>query len=216
MRIPVSEAVVANFPGQRRMLDVVRGALRSSSRVSIAVSFFRFSGFGLIADDLKDFQARGGTLRLLVSTYMSVTQPEALQAVLKFPSVISRLHIADRVSGLGQGFHAKMYVIEDAPAEGWVGSSNFTKGGLAANIEANLRHMGAAEVAGVQSLFEQLWSRLDTQPLTLELIESYRQTIREAELWSAPVPPRKVADLETGYGASISPNEAQAEALGII
>lgn len=213
MRLPVSEAVVANFPGQRRMLDVVRGALRSSSRVSIAVSFFRFSGFGLIADDLKDFQARGGTLRLLVSTYMSVTQPEALQAVLKFPSVISRLHIADRVGGLGQGFHAKMYVIEDAPAEGWVGSSNFTKGGLAANIEANLRHMGAAEVAGVQSLFEQLWSRLDTQPLTLELIESYRQTIREAELWSAPVPPRKVADLETGYGASISPNEAQAEAL---
>lgn len=195
------------------MLDVVRGALRSSSRVSIAVSFFRFSGFGLIADDLKDFQARGGTLRLLTSTYMSVTQPEALEAVLAFPNVVGRLHLADRIGGMGQGFHAKMYVIEDAPAEGWIGSSNFTKGGLATNIEANLRHMGASEVASVQSLFEQLWSRVDTQPLTRELIEGYKQTFRESELWSPPVLRRQVADEEIGYGTPINPNEAQAEAL---
>src|SRR5262245_53014928 len=113
MQIPESEIVIANLPGQRRMLDVVRGVLHSANRVSIAVSFFRFSGFGLLADDLKQFQERGGQLRLLTSTYMYVTQPEALRAVLAFPNVASRLHLAHRADGKGQGFHSKMYLMED-------------------------------------------------------------------------------------------------------
>jgi len=112
MRTPTSEIVVSNLPGQRRMLDVVRGALRAADRLSVAVSFFRYSGLGLVADELKQFEARGGQLRLLVSTYMCVTQPEALHAILRFQSVSSRLHLARLSRSKDQGFHAKMYVIE--------------------------------------------------------------------------------------------------------
>lgn len=224
MRIPSSEVVVANLPGQRRMLDVVRGALRSTRRVSIAVSFFRFSGFGLVADDLKEFQRRGGQLRLLVSTYMAVTQPDALKAVLAFPSVDARLHVVGHGGAPSHGFHAKMYLFEDDPAECWVGSSNFTKGGLSVNVEANLRHDGAGEVASVRHLFEQLWTRGDTLPLTDDLIEAYRRSIR---MFTQPVtqpPMLRVADEPASYSgvygagvesiaAAVRPNVAQAEAL---
>ncbi|MGH8074191.1 MAG: DUF3427 domain-containing protein [Lysobacter sp.] len=214
MQTSASDIVVANLPGQRRMLDVVRGVLRSANRVSIAVSFFRFSGFGLVVDDLKDFQQRGGSLRLLVSTYMSVTQPDALRAALLFPNVTSRLHVARHGFGNDQGFHAKMYVIEDDPAECWVGSSNFTKGGLSTNVEANLRHIGAAEVSTVQGLFDQLWSRDDALPLTEELIEAYSQTIPKSGFHLPPALAVALADQSASYGISIRPNEAQTEALG--
>ena len=185
MRMSASESVVANLPGQRRMLDVVRSALHSSDRLSIAVSFFRYSGFGLVAGELDEFQQRGGRLRLLVSTYMCVTQPEALKAVLGFRNVTSRLHLAHTGAGKDQGFHAKMYVIEDDPAECWIGSSNFTKGGLSTNIEANLRHAGAAEVSDVRNLFDQFWSRDDALPLTHELIDAYATAIRQSPAWPA-------------------------------
>lgn len=179
MHNSVSDIVISNLAGQRRMLDVVRSALRFSNRVSIAVSFFRYSGFGLIAEELQEFQDRGGQLRFLASTYMGVTQPEALRALLKFPSVTSRLHLAHQGGGKGQGFHAKMYVIEDDPAECWIGSSNFTKGGLSTNLEANLRHVGEEEVSTVKALFDQLWSRNDALPLTDELIDAYAETVQE-------------------------------------
>lgn len=195
------------------MLDVVRGALRSASQLSIAVSFFRFSGFGLIAEDLQEFQKRGGALRLLVSTYMCVTQPEALKAVLAFPCVTSRLHLAKCGGGRDQGFHAKMYVIEDDPSECWIGSSNFTKGGLSTNVEANLRHVGASEVSAVQGLFEQFWSRHDVIPLTEELIDAYSRSIQQSDVPSPTADFVRLSDQASDYGPSVYPNEAQAEAL---
>lgn len=223
MRLSTSDAVVSNLPGQRRMLDVVRASLRSSRQVSIAVSFFRYSGFGLVADDLKEFQERGGRLRLLVSTYMFVTQPDALKAVLAFPGVTARLHLASPAGAANQGFHAKMYVLDDEPAECWVGSSNFTKGGLATNIEANLRHLGDPEVTVVRSLFEQLWSRADVLPLTHDLIEDYRRSIPPIEQLP-PLPALRLADERAVYNINdptdhrpliprVRPNEAQIEAL---
>lgn len=221
MRLPVADTVVANLPGQRRMLDVVRAALAGSTRVSIAVSFFRYSGFGLVADDLREFQQRGGQLRLLVSTYMFVTQPAALSAVLEMPGIEGRLHLANNVALSSQGFHAKMYVLEDEPAECWVGSSNFTKGGLAANIEANLRHVGGAEVERVRGLFEQLWSRADVLPLTSDLIDDYRRCIpppAKPVLRAMPVEEERLvygAEPASAYPAvtRLRPNEAQREAL---
>lgn len=213
MSIQEPDIVIANLPGRRRMLDVMRGALRSADHVSIAVSFFRYSGFGLIAEDLQKFQQRGGRLRLLVSTYMCVTQPEALKAVLEFPGVTGRLHLAHQGGSRNQGFHAKMYVIEDYPAECWVGSSNFTKGGLSTNIEANLRHVGALEVSSARTLFEQLWSRDDTQPLTHALIDAYAQTVRQSLVWPASGSSKELLEAPLTYGLAVRPNQAQAEAL---
>ncbi|MEJ1249569.1 DUF3427 domain-containing protein [Denitratimonas tolerans] len=215
MQEPLSKSVVGNLPGQRRMLDVVRDALLSANRVSIAVSFFRYSGFGLICEELEQFQARGGTLRLLVSTYMCVTQPEALKAVLEYPGVISRLHLAHQQGCKDQGLHAKMYVIEDEPAECWIGSSNFTKGGLSTNIEANLRHVGQHELLEAQGLFEYLWLREDAFPLSHELIDAYAQTVRQSLVQPAKIPATHIDQSQPVYGSerNVKPNQAQVEAL---
>lgn len=207
------ESVVANLPGQPRMLDVVREALRSADRLAIAVSFFRYSGLGLVVDELEAFAGRGGQLRLLVSTYMCVTQPEALRAILGFRNVDTRLHLARREGVKDQGFHAKMYMVEDEPSECWIGSSNFTKGGLSTNIEANLRHARSLEVESAKRLFDQLWSRDDTLPLTDELIDAYATTIRELPSFRLPAAPELVRERSPDYASHVRPNQAQAEAL---
>ena len=212
MLIPETDVVISNWPGERRMLDVVRDALGSARQLDIGVSFFRFSGFGLVADDLAAFEGRGGALRLLVSTYMCVTQPEALRAVLALPGVTTRLHLTDREAGAGQGFHAKIYLVGDDPAECWVGSSNFTRGGLATNLESNLHHSGSAEVARVKALFERLWSRKATVPLTSEVIDAYATSYQEAVSHARSKPPIPLSDSRSHYG-EIRPNQAQAEAL---
>jgi hypothetical protein len=80
--IPVNY-VASNIPGELRMLDVLRDRFSDSQEIAISVSFLRYSGLGLIVDDFKYFVKRGGRVRILTSTYLGRTQPEALQQLLK-------------------------------------------------------------------------------------------------------------------------------------
>jgi HKD family nuclease len=73
------------------MLDVVRRGLEEADDVRIAVSFTRCSGLGLLVDSLRDVAERDGRVRILTSTYQSVTQPEALETLLALPGVETRV-----------------------------------------------------------------------------------------------------------------------------
>jgi len=159
------------------MLDVVRTALQTATEIAISVSFLRYSGLGLIADDLKKFGARGGRIRFLTSTYMGITQPEALRALQSFEGVQCRVHVPGHGGCRATGFHTKVYVFSGASNECWVGSSNFSKGGLATNIEANLRHLGSAELACVGALFNQLWQRSDVLAMNDKFADAYAQSL---------------------------------------
>lgn len=134
--------VAANIPGELRMLDVIRDRLKAAKDIAMSVSFLRYSGLGLIIDDLKMLAEQGSRIRILTSTYLGITQPDALSELLKIKGIDCRVH----VTGLLQpatlktsvGFHTKMFIFKNGYTECWVGSSNLTKGGLVSNIEANL------------------------------------------------------------------------------
>jgi superfamily II DNA or RNA helicase/HKD family nuclease len=177
MSMGSADVLVANLPGQRRMLDVVRGALAGSSEIAISVSFLRFSGLGLVIDEIREFLRRNGRLRLLTSTYMGVTQPDALRVLLGIGGLECKLHVSSMPGLPPTGFHTKMFVFSGHSEECWVGSSNFTKGGLAENIEANLRHAGSEEVGHVRRTFDLLWSRRDSLPLSEKLIDAYQRSL---------------------------------------
>ena len=82
---------VLNLPDDTRMLDVIRDGLAQADDVRIAVSFTRCSGLGLLVDSLREVADRGGRVRVLTSTYQSVTQPEALEALRRLPCVETRV-----------------------------------------------------------------------------------------------------------------------------
>jgi superfamily II DNA or RNA helicase/HKD family nuclease len=201
------------------MLDVVRQALRTADRIAISVSFLRCSGLSLVVDDIQQFGERGGEVRFLTSTYMSVTQPEALRALCQFRAVKARLQMPGHGAVPAAGFHTKIYAFWGTRRECWVGSSNFSKGGLSTNIEANLRHLGTAEFGAVEDLFEGLWNRPDTQPLDEDVIGFYEAS-RPKQIWiragdgpDAPTPALQEPQAINVTSVVPKPNAAQHEAL---
>lgn len=176
--------VASNIPGEQRMLEVLRQGIRTSNQFEISVSFLRFSGLALIIDDLKAFAERGGKARILTSTYLGITQPEALESIQNIIGVDCRLHIAGYVKlstpTVFKGFHTKLYIFNNGQKECWVGSSNLTKGGLSTNIEANLYHDNVIAVAAVEDVFNTLWNRPDVLPVSEEVVSAYTQALLDS------------------------------------
>ncbi len=196
---------VLNLPDDIRMLDVVREGLASADDVCIAVSFTRCSGLGLLVDPIKELAERGGRIRLLTSTYQTITQPAALDTLRVLPGVEARIQSGP------VGFHAKFWWF-NSQNEGqcWAGSSNLSKGGLSTNLEWNLRSSHRSDLATTRSQFDQLWTRPDVGPVTEELIRRYRKIYeaRASTEWQQPVL------LAGDITDSVKPNDAQVEALG--
>lgn len=194
---------VLNLPNDIWMLDVVRKGLASAEDVRIAVSFTRCSGLGLLVDPLREVGERGGRVRLLTSTYQTVTQPEALEALRRLPGVESRLQDGP------VGFHAKFWWFRNRNSgEAWAGSSNLTKGGLATNLEWNLRQVGAEQLGATGRQFDDLWARDDVFSLTDEVLARYYRVYEQHAVRGLGV--GVAADVNTSPAA---PNRAQLEAL---
>lgn len=194
---------VLNLPDDVRMLDVLRSGLNHATDVRIAVSFTRCSGLSLLIDPLREVADRGGRIRLLTSTFQSVTQPEALETLLRFPGIETRVQTGSI------GFHTKFWWLRgNSGNECWTGSSNLTKGGLATNIEWNVRHADAQLLEMTRLQFDSLWCRNDVRELSHDLISSYRQIYQDSlGASSGRLPWRQTP------GEAITPNQAQFEAL---
>ncbi|MGV3623646.1 MAG: DUF3427 domain-containing protein [Archangium sp.] len=192
---------VLNLPNERRMLDVVREGLGWANEAAFAISFTRCSGLGLLIDPLKEMVERKGSARLLTSTYQCITQPEALESLL-------------RVKGLGvflqdgpTGFHSKFWLFNTAASgECWAGSSNLSKGGLSDNLEWNLRSRDPEVIRQTRRQFDSLLTRHDVRPLSQQLIDAYALKYVERPRTEIPL----VADQPF---AVPKPNGAQLEAL---
>ena len=210
--MPIETDLATNLAGDLRMVDALREGLSSCDEALFSVSFLRFSGMGLILEQLEQLGARGGRVRVITSTYMNITQPEALRELDRIEGVECRLHLAEA----GEGFHPKFYLFLGERPRCWVGSSNLSRGGIALNVEANLAQRDTDGVARVRRLFETLWVRDDVVPLQTSLLEEYGSVFRRAsrarthQAWSF-FRTSQFAPKRSSSGPS--PNEAQREAL---
>lgn len=209
----------SNHPLRQRMLDVVRRELAHADQVDIAVSFLRFSGLHLIREQLDTFLARGGHLRLLTSTYLGVTQPDALRAL----AAVLKPDEFKVYDNSAPGFHLKLFAFRRGQVSScWVGSSNLTKGGLASNLELNVQQQDASIVSAIHEEFELLWHDPASRWPDTAFIASYEMRL-STRLTLVPSLPHTssqlaLAEPRTSYGAAPSttpvlPNEAQEEAL---
>ena len=180
---------VLNLHDDVRMLDVVRSALDRASDVSIAVSFTRCSGLGLLIDPIQSVIDRGGTVRVLTSTYQAVTQPDALDTLRRIPGLEARVQSGP------VGFHTKFWWFDgDSGGERWAGSSNLSKGGLSTNLEWNLRRVDEATIAGTKAQFEVLWAREDVRAIDDMFLRTY-QRIYEAAAHALNIGQLRAADV---------------------
>ena len=197
MNILSNKSSVLNLQNDTRMLDIIRDGLTWADEAAFAISFTRCSGLSLLLDSLVKFGCRRAKLRLLTSTYLNITQPDALESILSLEGIECRVQTGHTA------FHTKFWMFGNHQV--WVGSSNLTRGGLTSNVEWNLVTQDQIAVADAKLNFDTLWNRPDVQLLTSDLIHSYRQILRESNHnLSADIPKFVIAP---------QPNKAQIEAL---
>lgn len=202
--------VIFNNDDAPRMVDQIREGLRTSNQIDIAVSFVRCTGLQLIIDDLRRFLADGGTARVLTSTYMGITQPDALRTLLRLDGLAVRVQQSDT------GFHPKMYLFNQRQAQCWIGSSNLSKGGIASNLEANLLTDNPQTVAEARLGFEKLWSRPDVFEIDTDWLDRYATAFRAQQPRPAIILPGFPGTTGPGLTPDADdpvPNQAQNEAM---
>lgn len=147
--------------------------LQDATRVAIAVAFAKESA--LSASAIETWCQAGHTLRLLAGTDFALTELELLR----------RLELTNRAEcriyhSIGSSiFHPKLYILDkDTTRVIYVGSSNFTRGGLLDNVEANVRvqaPIGTPEVDAANELFDHLFRGEFATPVTKEFEAGYRE-----------------------------------------
>jgi HKD family nuclease len=151
----------------------LRADVQEARRLSIAVAFAKESA--LAAVDLEQWAGPNRNLRFVAGTDFTLTELGLLRKIEALPGASCRVF----PTLPGTTFHPKLYVIDKADRRvAYVGSSNFTRGGLYANVEANVRIEGfpsEPELRQPADLFDELFSNEATMELSPEFETFYNE-----------------------------------------
>jgi len=116
-----------------KFLSTIEKELLNCNEFWISVAFVTTSGVAAIFNTLLELKERNIKGKLLVSSYLFFTQPEALRKLLRFDNIELRIATNDN-------FHSKGYLFYNGFVYDLIiGSSNLTASALCSNKEWNLK-----------------------------------------------------------------------------
>jgi superfamily II DNA or RNA helicase len=130
----------------------------SSNRIDLLVSFIKWKGIIILKNELEEFTKRGGSLRVITTTYMGATDFKAI----KILSELDNTEIKVSYNNGNERLHAKAYLFyrNSGFHTGYIGSSNFSRSALTDGLEWNLK-ITTKEVSHIidkfQKTFESYW-----------------------------------------------------------
>lgn len=142
-----------------QLYSELKAEIRSADTIDFLVSFIRWSGLRLILDDLKEFTARGGKLRVVTTTYMSATDFRAVDELSKLPNTTIKINFDTTKTRL----HAKAYAFwrDTGFSTAYVGSSNLTNPAITSGLEWNIKlteNESRDLLNRVSNEFEEYWN----------------------------------------------------------
>jgi len=204
--------LIVNKPNvEKKVLSTLKSRLRHCRGYQISVAFITTSGVACIIEQLKELEAAGVQGRILTSTYLNFTQPEALRRLLQFKNLELRIETK-------KAFHSKGYLFE-LENDGFdlvLGSSNLTQSALTTNIELNVK-LEALQfqdelIQDYQTDFKEQWEQATVVDESfiksyVALYESHKKSYGSLQLEESTV----------AYGSSSAtefrPNAMQIDAL---
>jgi superfamily II DNA or RNA helicase/diadenosine tetraphosphate (Ap4A) HIT family hydrolase/SOS-response transcriptional repressor LexA len=158
--------------------------------VDILASFVQMSGLDVVESRIFDALRNGARLRVLVSDYLYISDPKALDRLCGWcDSALEeetggtfsvRLIELERIPSAPDSFHPKAwYIADDQGGLLTVGSSNLSRPALQSGIEWNLLSTGVGRSgahAQFATEFDRLWEW--ASPLTPELVDRYAAKAR--------------------------------------
>ncbi|XZE17519.1 DEAD/DEAH box helicase family protein [Pirellulaceae bacterium SH449] len=177
---------------QTGLWDQLSSRLIGARLVDILASFVQNSGLDVIENRLFQLLQVPSTVRIMVSDYLSISDPAALKRLCDWQDIVNneeefkgnlivRLVEMDKLPSQPQSFHPKSWrIIDSKQSFIAVGSSNLSRPALVTGVEWNLLSSTSKNLPAhdaFESEFNLLWSI--ATPLTLEIATAYASKAME-------------------------------------
>ncbi|NGM16113.1 DUF3427 domain-containing protein [Verrucosispora sioxanthis] len=152
-----SGALLVNGRHQPRIGHEVTHEMASADQVDLLCAFIKWHGLRIIEPAIRDLIDRGGSLRVITTTYLGATDQRALDRLAELGADI-KISYETRTTRL----HAKAWLFRrnNGMTTAYVGSSNLSKAALVDGLEWNVRISNVEQPYVIDTFtatFEDYW-----------------------------------------------------------
>ncbi|MEN9991475.1 MAG: hypothetical protein RLZZ224_1177 [Verrucomicrobiota bacterium] len=128
-----SSSLLTGAPGLPQLGREIELELATADRCDMLVSFVKSGGMRLMRDTLQQFTARGGTLRLITTSYLGASDPAVVEEIASLPNTEVRINYDTHAARL----HAKAYFFhrESGLSTAYIGSANLSHAAMTSGLE---------------------------------------------------------------------------------
>ena len=206
--------LLTNSPGEPRVGSELKAEIPSADSIDVVIAFIRWSGILPYLEAFEDHCSRGGSLRVLTTTYTNSTELRALRELQRIGAEI-KVSYDTTASRL----HAKAWLFRRRSdfSTAYIGSSNLSYSAMSQGLEWNVRVSGVRNsdvIEKMEAVFESYWANGDfvdfdeaefserTQAATLSDISP----LSSVEVRLAPFQERMLEELQVARDAGHSRN----------
>lgn len=133
----ISSVLFTGSPSDPPLVQELKQEMASAEELDILISFIKWSGVRQLMVAFEELTRRGGRLRVITTSYMGASDPEAVEWLARLPNTQVRVSYDTQRTRL----HAKAYHFRRASgfSTAYIGSANMSHAAMTSGLEWNLK-----------------------------------------------------------------------------